>query len=195
MRLFGLICLALATLPQVALAHTPLTPDTPMGVAFFHGALTWDHAAMAALMGMWAAFIGRPSIWIMPIVAMAAILIGGALPMMNVSLPGVDVAIPMASVVFGLCVLFAVQPPIGVTGAMIGVGGLYLGQIHLSGMGPMDWPLMGVIGFLGGILAAMAAGTAVGALTYIGRGEFFVRLGGAGMTALGVSFLAGAMMS
>lgn len=195
MRLFGLICLALATLPQAALAHAPLTPDTPMGGAFFHAALTWDHAAMAALMGMWAAFIGRPSIWAMPIVAMAGLLIGGVLPMTGVTLPGGDVAIPMASIVFGLCVLFAVQPPIAVTGAMVGVGGLYLGQLHLSGVAPMGWPLMGVIGFVAGTLAAMAVGTAAGALTYIGRGEFFVRLGGAGMTALGVSFLAGAMMS
>jgi urease accessory protein len=195
MRLFGLICLALATLPQAALAHAPLTPDTPMGGAFFHAALTWDHAAMAALMGMWAAFIGRPSIWAMPIVAMAGLLIGGVLPMAGVILPGGDVAIPMASIIFGLCVLFAVQPPIGVTGAMVGVGGLYLGQLHLSGVAPMDWPLMGVIGFVAGTLTAMAVGTAAGALTYIGRGEFFVRLGGAGMTALGVSFLAGAMMS
>lgn len=195
MRLFGLICLALTTLPQAALAHAPLTPDTPMGGAFFHAALTWDHAAMAALMGMWAAFIGRPSIWAMPIVAMAGLLVGGVLPMAGVTLPGGDVAIPMASIIFGLCVLFAVQPPIGVTGAMVGVGGLYLGQLHLSGVAPMNWPLMGVIGFVAGTLAAMAVGTAAGALTYIGRGEFFVRLGGAGMTALGVSFLAGAMMS
>src|ERR1035438_7435360 len=45
---------------------------------FMHPVLGWDHIVAMVAVGLWGAFLGRPAIWVLPIVFPLAMCFGGA---------------------------------------------------------------------------------------------------------------------
>ena len=86
-----------ATLPLLmiataAFAHT----DARMGgfaAGFSHPIGGWDHVVAMVAVGLWGAVLGRPAIWLLPVVFPLVMAFGGALGVIGVPLPGVEAGI------------------------------------------------------------------------------------------------------
>ena len=74
------IC-GLAVLMTVApaLAHTGAGSTSGFVSGFLHPIFGLDHVAAMVAVGLWGAFLGAPSIWILPIVFPLVMALGGAL--------------------------------------------------------------------------------------------------------------------
>ena len=77
---------------------------------FMHPILGLDHVIAMVAVGLWGVFLGRPAIWILPIVFPLVMAFGGALGVIGVEIPGIEAGIALSGLVLGLAVVFAVKP-------------------------------------------------------------------------------------
>ena len=106
--LFG----ALLLLDSTAQAHAPTDIAGGFGSGFLHPLLGWDHVAAMVAVGLWGAFLGKPAIWLLPVVFPLVMAVGGALGVAGIALPGVEIGIAASALVLGLMVLLAARPPL-----------------------------------------------------------------------------------
>ena len=93
--------LPLMLVASVAAAHT----DSDVGgfiSGFTHPILGWDHVIAMVAVGLWGAFLGKPAIYILPVVFPLVMAVGGALGIAGVPLPMVETGIALSGVVLGL---------------------------------------------------------------------------------------------
>jgi urease accessory protein len=64
--LFSIVAFSL--LAGQASAHTGEGINSGFACGFWHPILGWDHVVAMVAVGMWGAFLGKPAIWILPIV-------------------------------------------------------------------------------------------------------------------------------
>ncbi len=62
--------------------------------------------------GLWDVFLGRPAIWVLPIVFPLVMAFGGLLGVVGISIPAVETGIAVSALVLGLMVLLTVRPPL-----------------------------------------------------------------------------------
>jgi urease accessory protein len=71
---------------------------------FLHPLLGWDHVVAMVAVGLWGAFLGMPALWILPVVFPLVMAFGGALGVLGVPLPAVEVGIALSALVLGVMV-------------------------------------------------------------------------------------------
>jgi urease accessory protein len=91
-----------------------------------------DHIAVMIAVGLWAALKGGRALWLWPAAFVGVMLIGGALGMAHVSVPFVEPAILASVVALGLLVALAVDLPISLGAAVIGLFAVFHGHAHGS---------------------------------------------------------------
>ena len=97
---------------------------------FFHPITGWDHVVAMVAVGLWGAFLGRPAIWILPVVFPLVMAIGGALGILGVPLPQVETGIAVSAIVLGLVVALAVRPPLWIAAVIVGIFAIFHGHAH-----------------------------------------------------------------
>ncbi|MBV7409718.1 HupE/UreJ family protein [Maritimibacter sp. DP1N21-5] len=185
----------LAALPMVlfasaAMAHT----DGDVGgfvSGFTHPILGWDHVIAMVAVGLWGAFLGKPAIWILPVVFPLVMALGGALGVMGVPLPAVEAGIALSGVVLGLLIAFAVRAPLWVAGVIVGIFAIFHGHAHGTELPDAANPFAYGIGFVIGTGLLHLAGIALGLLVGFTAGRVVVRAAGAAIAAVGGAFLFG----
>jgi len=60
---------------------------------FTHPLFGPDHIAAMVAVGLWGAFLGPPAIWLLPVVFPLVMALGGALGILGLPLPGVEIGI------------------------------------------------------------------------------------------------------
>lgn len=157
------LALPALALPGVAMAHTGL--GTPGGFAsgFSHPWLGLDHLLTMLAVGIWARQQGGKATWAIPSAFLGAMLVGGALALKGVHLPGVEQGIAASVMITGLVVAMALRLPTAVGMLLVGVFAIFHGHAHGSEM-----PLAAdATGYAAGFLLATAAlhglGVAIGA--------------------------------
>jgi len=60
---------------------------------FAHPILGWDHVAAMIAVGLWGAFLGSPSIWILPVVFPLVMALGAALGIAGIPVPPIETGI------------------------------------------------------------------------------------------------------
>lgn len=160
---------------------------------FLHPIYGPDHVVAMVAVGMWGAFLGSPAIWLLPVVFPLVMAFGGALGVIGVPLPLVEVGIASSAIVLGLMVLLAVRPPLWIAAVLVGAFGIFHGHAHGTELPGASNPLSYAIGFVLATGLMHLAGIAFGLLADLPRGRMVVRIAGGLISASGFYFLTGAV--
>jgi len=141
--------------------------------------------------GLWGAFLGKPAIYILPVVFPLVMAVGGALGVLGVPIPAVETGIALSGVVLGLLIAFAVRAPLWVAGVIVGVFAIFHGHAHGTELPDAANPFAYGIGFVIGTGLLHLGGIALGLLVGSAAGRIVVRAAGALIAAVGAAFLFG----
>jgi len=158
---------------------------------FTHPLFGWDHVAAMVAVGLWGAFLGRPAIWMLPVVFPVVMAFGGVLGIAGIPLPAVETGIALSALVLGLMVVLAVRPPLWVAAVLVGAFAIFHGHAHGTELPDAASPLTYSLGFVMATGLLHLSGIAFGELTRWPWGSSAVRAGGAIISLAGVGFLTG----
>jgi len=178
-------------LASPATAHEGAGAVGGFASGFSHPLLGWDHIAAMVAVGLWGAFLGAPAIWVLPVVFPMVMALGGALGILGVPLPGVEIGIALSAIVLGLMVAFKVRPPIRVAAVVVGFFAIFHGHAHGT-----ELPAAAdAVAYAGGFVVATGllhlSGITLGVLTKWRAGQVAIRALGAAIAVAGAAFLAG----
>ena len=189
-RLTTLLLLAAA---GPALAHTGEGVAGGFAAGFLHPLAGPDHVIAMVAVGLWGAFLGRPAVWVLPVVFPLVMAFGGALGVVGVPLPAVEIGIAASAIVLGAMVAFAARPPLWVAAVIVGAFAVFHGHAHGTELPDAASPVAYSLGFVIATGLLHASGIAVSLVSRWPPGRHVVRACGAIIAALGVFFLARAL--
>lgn len=178
-------------------AGTPVSAHTEAGAVgglisgFLHPISGLDHVVAMIAVGIWGAYLGKPSIWLLPVVFPTIMAVGGALGILGVPVPPVEVMIALSGVVLGLMIVFAVRLPAMVAAAIVGVFAIFHGYAHGAELPAAANPMTYAVGFVVGTGFLHAIGIGFSALRSFPRGDILLRGTGAAIALVGTAFLTG----
>ena len=115
---------------------------------YIHPLLGWDHVAAMLAVGIWGAFLGRRSIWILPMVFPFVMVIGGILGMVGVPVPFIVPGIALSSILIGLAITFKWRASLWVASIIVGLFAIYHGYAHGQNLPAASNPIAFAIGFV-----------------------------------------------
>lgn len=160
---------------------------------FAHPFLGLDHVVAMVAVGLWGAFLGAPAIWLLPVVFPLVMAGGGALGILGVPLPHVEVGIALSAIVLGAMVALAVRPVLWIAALIVGTFAIFHGYAHGVELPDAADALAFSIGFVVATGLLHLTGIALGLLTRWPVGTFAVRAAGVVVAAVGAVFLRGAL--
>ena len=186
---------SLALLAAFALAAPLAQAHEGAGLAggfmsgFAHPLLGWDHVVAMLAVGLWGAFLGAPALWLLPVVFPLVMAAGGALGVLGVPLPAVEIGIAVSAIALGGVVAGALRPPLWVAALLVALFAIFHGHAHGTELPQAASPLAYSLGFVVATGLLHLTGIALGLLTRWPAGRVAVRGMGAGIALLGVLFL------
>ncbi len=165
---------------EPALAHEGAGVAGGFASGFTHPLHGPDHLIAMVAVGLWGAFLGRPAIWMLPVVFPLVMAFGGALGVAGVPVPYIETGIAASAVVLGLLVAFAVKAPLAVAAVIVAAFAIFHGHAHGTELPQAANPLAYSMGFVVATGLLHLAGVGIGLLTASNAGKILVRaLGGA----------------
>jgi urease accessory protein len=158
---------------------------------FMHPILGWDHVVAMVAVGLWGAFLGRPAIWVLPIVFPMVMAFGGAIGLSGLHIPAVETGIAFSAIVLGAVVALAIRPPIPIAAVIVGTFAIFHGYAHGVELPKAADPLAYSLGFVIATGMLHLAGIAIGLVVRWPAGKIAVRAVGAAIAMAGVAFLTG----
>lgn len=156
---------------------------------FMHPLLGWDHVAAMVAVGLWGAVLGATAIWLLPVVFPLVMAFGGALGVIGIPLPSVEIGIALSALVLGCMVLFEVRPPLWVAAVIVGLFAVFHGHAHGTELPEAVSPLAFGIGFVLATGLLHLCGILLSLLSRWRAGRAVVRAGGAIIAVAGAVFL------
>jgi len=184
-RLLALIALLL---PTAALAH-PGHDEAGLVAGLQHPISGLDHIAVMIAVGLWAALAGGRALWVWPATFVGVMLVGGALGMAHVPLPLVEPGILASVVVLGLMVALAIDLPVALGAALIGVFALFHGHAHGSEVPEAASGIAYLFGFALTTAALHAVGIGLAFALTSAHARPLVRVAGAACVAVGIGLV------
>src|SRR5205085_2802353 len=96
-----LISLTLSLVATSAFAHSESGVAIDFAGGFAHPIFGPDHVIAMVAVGLWGAFLGPPAIWLLPVVFPLVMAVAGALGVIGMPLPGVEIGIAMSAIALG----------------------------------------------------------------------------------------------
>ncbi|NCO86089.1 MAG: HupE/UreJ family protein [Rhodobacterales bacterium] len=174
-----------------AAAHTGEGMAGGLMSGFTHPLFGWDHVVAMVAVGLWGAFLGKPAIWILPVVFPLVMAFGGALGVAGIEVPAVETGIALSGVVLGLLVALAVRAPLWVAAVIVGVFAIFHGHAHGTELPDAANPFAYAVGFVTGTGLLHLAGIALGFVVALPKGDWIVRAAGVAIAIVGGLFLTG----
>lgn len=174
--------------------HMHAPGDGGLVAGFMHPWLGLDHLLAMTAVGLLAAQIGGRALWALPAAFLGAMIAGGALGMVGILLPGVELAIALSIVVLGIALALAQKWPLLAAACVIAACGLFHGHAHGTEMPALAAPIAYAIGFI----AATAALHTIGVLAgYFASKQQIsasgLRVSGAAISVAGLLILLGVL--
>lgn len=188
-----MIILLLLAVSSVASAHTDTDIAGGFLSGFMHPVLGWDHVVAMLAVGLWGIYLGRPAIWILPVVFPLVMAMGGALGVLGVPVPAVETGIAASSIILGSMVAFAARPPIWVAAVVVGAFAIFHGHAHGTELPSAANALTYSIGFVVATGLLHILGITFGLAARWPAGNVIVRSGGGLIALVGVGFLTGTL--
>ena len=158
---------------------------------FLHPIFGWDHVVAMVAVGLWGAFLGKPALWLLPVVFPLVMAMGGVLGILGIPVPAVEVGIAASSVVLGMLILFKVRSPIWVAGLIVGGFAIFHGYAHGTELPAAANPFAFAMGFVVATGLLHLCGIGFGLLVAHPAGRVAVQAGGAVISAVGAAYLFG----
>lgn len=174
-------------------AHTGAGAIGGFMSGFTHPLYGWDHVAAMVAVGILGAFLGRPAIWVLPIVFPVVMAFGGVLGILGVPLPGVEPGVAVSSIVLGSLIVLAVRPPLWVAVILVGIFAIFHGYAHGAELPNAANPLAYSAGFVLSTGMLHLFGIAIGELMRWPWGKVVTRAVGGVIALTGVGFLTGVL--
>lgn len=184
-----LLFLLLLTCGTSANAHEATGLAGGFASGFMHPLLGWDHVAAMVAVGLWGAVLGRSAIWVLPVVFPLVMAFGGALGVVGIPLPSVEVGIALSALVLGCMVFFAARPPIWVAAIIVGLFAIFHGHAHGTELPEAASPLAFSVGFVLATGLLHLCGILISLLGRWRAGRVVVRGGGVLIAVAGAIFL------
>jgi len=158
------LCAALVVVvPTAALAHPGADHSTHhFASGFLHPFTGIDHILAMTTVGMWAAQLGSPARWSIPLGFVAMMIVGGLFAAAHVTLPFVESGILASTLVLGLLLLFSLRLPSTAAVALTGAFAIFHGYAHIAEITPGAAMFVYTIGFVAATLILLFAGQTVG---------------------------------
>src|SRR4029077_6485950 len=103
--------LLLASRPAVAHIVDGSAANGFLG-GFAHPLFGLDHVVAMVAVGLWGSFLGPPAIWLLPITFPMVMAVGGAIAILGVGVPGVEIGIALSAIALGGMIALAARPPL-----------------------------------------------------------------------------------
>lgn len=139
---------ALVLLPSIAYAHVGIIETSGFLHGLTHPASGLDHVCAMLAVGLWAAQTGGRSVWAVPLTFVGVMALGGALPMLGVSLPFVEHGIVLSVLLLGVLIAASVRLPLWLSSAMVGLFALWHGHAHGAEMPALASEIEYALGFM-----------------------------------------------
>lgn len=193
-RLFLNISLLFVATTSLAFGHADAAGVSGGFISgFTHPVGGLDHVTAMVAVGLWGFFLGRPALWILPVVFPLVMAFGGVLGLLGVSVPMIEPGIAVSSIVLGLLIALAVKAPLWVAAVIVGAFAIFHGYAHGAELPTAANPLAYSLGFVISTGLLHLVGIAFGELGRFSWGKYAVRAGGGLIALAGVGFLTGAI--
>ena len=183
--------ISVALIPSVAFAHTEGGVAGGFVSGFEHPLTGLDHIVAMVAVGLWGAFLGTPAVWLLPVIFPVVMALGGAMGVLGIPLPGVEIGIAMSGILLGAMVALAAKPPIWVASVLVGVFAIFHGHAHGTELPEAANAMTYAAGFVIATGLLHISGIAFGLLTRWPWGALAVRAGGGVISIIGFGFLTG----
>jgi urease accessory protein len=193
MRLLLIFIGLTAAFISPAIAHPSSVSAASFSAGIAHPFSGLDHLAVMIAVGLWAALKGNRALWVWPTTFIILMLFGSVLGMSHVALSFVEPGILVSVVILGLVVALAIDLPILIGAAIVGIFALLHGHAHGTAVADTINRLEYIAGFAlaTATLHALGIGLVLGAKR--GRVMPAVRVAGAMCIAVGVGMLSGVL--
>jgi urease accessory protein len=191
MNRIAIVLAALLAGATPAFAHVGAGSTASFVAGIAHPLSGLDHVTVMVAVGLWAALKGNRALWVWPATFVGVMLIGGALGMAQLPVPFVEPGILASVVALGLLVALAVDLPLWVGAAVIGVFAIFHGHAHGSEVAENVGGFEYMTGFA--VATATLHMTGIGVALGLARAKLrgLVRVGGLACVLIGVSLFAG----
>lgn len=190
-RNLWIVLLSLVLLPQTALAHTGEGVTGGLMSGFMHPVAGLDHVTAMVAVGILGAFLGRPAIWVLPVVFPLVMAFGGVLGLVGIPIPFIEAGIAISSIVLGLMILFALKPPLWIAAIIVAAFSIFHGHAHGTELPNAANALAYSVGFVVSTGLLHLAGIGIGELIRWSAGQIIARAIGGIIALAGVGFLTG----
>ncbi len=176
-----------------ALAHVGVGSTASFAAGVAHPLSGLDHITVMVAVGLWAARKGGRSLWLWPATFVGVMLVGGALGMAHVPVPFVGPGILASVVGLGLLVAPAIDLPLWVGVAVIGVFAVFNGHAHGNEVAENVGGVEYMAGFALATATLHAIGIAFALLMNRVHARAVIRVAGAPCVAVGAGLFAGVL--
>lgn len=161
---------------------------------FMHPLTGPDHVLAMVAVGIWGAFLGRPLVYLLPIIFPSAMAFGAGVAMIGIPLPPVEYGIAFSVLVLGGMIMFAARVPIAVACFIVGFFALFHGYSHGAELPSAANPIGYSAGFVLATGLLHVLGIGIGVIKVAPGGIIALRTAGAGIALAGIWFLSTAVM-
>jgi urease accessory protein len=188
-----IVAVALLALSTPAFAHNAKSLSLGFTGGFLHPLSGPDHLLAMISVGLWGAFLGRPLIYLLPIVFPTVMAVGGVMGMAQLPFPRVEIGIALSVIVLGGAILLRWRAPVWLAAVIVGIFGLFHGYAHGLELPSMANPVSFSLGFVLATGMLHVLGIFIGLLRDRPGGEALLRGMGAVIAAAGGWFLYAAL--
>jgi urease accessory protein len=183
------LMLGLAAAPAEAHSGTGLAGGFVSGFAHpFGGA---DHLLAMASVGLWGAFLGRPLVYLLPVVFPLMMVVGAVFGMTGVPMASVETGIALSVLVLGSCIALAFRAPLWLAMAIVALFAIFHGCAHGRELPSAADPAGYSLGFVLATGSIHIAGITLGLVKARAGGEAAIRIAGGAIGLTGLAFLVG----
>lgn len=172
-----------------ALAHTNTGLAGGLVSGFEHPFLGADHLLAMVAVGIWGAFLGRPLIYVLPIIFPMMMAVGAVLGILAVPMLPTEIGIAISMVVLGAVIAFAIRASVAVAVGLISIFALFHGYAHGTELPFASNPQPYVVGFVLATGLLHLAGIAIGLARDRPGGTTGLRMAGGAISLVGLAFL------
>ena len=186
----ALVACALTGFNSAAFAHIGDHSHLSFAEGLAHPFTGLDHMLAMVAVGLWASQLGRPALWLLPVIFPVVMAIGAGFGISGRELPWLEIGIAASVLVLGAAVALALRPSLVVSAALVALLALLHGYSHGVELPANVSALTYGAGFVAATLLLHAIGIAIGLLANRIPLRYVARTAGAAIAAVGVFLLA-----
>jgi urease accessory protein len=178
-----------------SLLSNPVSAHTGTGLpggfvsGFTHPFSGFDHLLAMVSVGLWGAFLGRPLVYVLPVVFPAMMVAGAIMGMLVVTVPPVEFGVALSVLVLGGCIALSLRAPVWAASLVVAVFAVFHGYAHGKELPSAADPVSFSVGFVLATGLLHVSGICLGTLNHRPQGVVATRSLGGVIAVFGAWFL------